>query len=129
MFWNALDPDLEIRGSGVGSSRPLDKGGPVSPKNFFDPRASVWSKNKGDRALPLDPPLKTFSCGTNAGSSEQARWAHLACSGSESSERRIRFMLPARGFSYIIRTIVMWHFKLPTKRCLSFQTDNILTNN
>ena len=35
MFWNALDPDLEIRGSGVGSSRPLDKGRPGLSKKYF----------------------------------------------------------------------------------------------
>ena len=33
------DPDIQIRGGGGGL------------------RASVWSKNKGGLALPLDPPL------------------------------------------------------------------------
>ena len=58
------DPDLEIRGVGVGrSSKPLDKGGGagLSKKFFSAVRASVWSKNKGGawapRAPPLDPPL------------------------------------------------------------------------
>ena len=53
-----LDPDLEIRESW--SSRPLDKGAPVSKQNFSALRVSVWSKNKGGlapRAPPLDPPM------------------------------------------------------------------------
>ena len=55
------DPDLEIRGGGGGSSRPLDKGGGRSPPpNFLALRASFWSKNKGGpapRVSPMDPPL------------------------------------------------------------------------
>ena len=43
---SVVDSDRQIRG-GRQSSRPWDKGGPVS-KNFFSAlRASVWSKNKG----------------------------------------------------------------------------------
>ena len=42
---------------------------------------------------------RTFSCGTNAGSPERARWAHLACSGSQ-SESKNRFILPAREFTH-----------------------------
>ena len=53
------DPDLEMGGGG-GSSRPLDKGGGRSPKNFF----SVWSKNKGG-APPLDPPLQSHNENSN----------------------------------------------------------------
>ena len=45
------DPDLEITGWG----------GHGLPPNFFSAlRASVWSKNKGGRAPPLDPPLDSF---------------------------------------------------------------------
>ena len=46
-----------------GGSRPLDNeggGGPSQNKFFSALRASVWSKNKGGRALrasPMDPPL------------------------------------------------------------------------
>ena len=49
----------------------------------------------------------TCSCGTKAGNHERARWAHLARTGSQ-SERRIRFILPARGFSQIINTVLAW---------------------
>ena len=42
---------------------------------------------------------RPFSCGTNAANLERATWTHLARSGSH-SERRIRFILPARGFSH-----------------------------
>ena len=42
------------------------------------------------------------SCGTNAGSPERARSVHLALLDSQ-SERRIRFILPARRFSHITR--------------------------
>ena len=46
---------------GSAGFRPWDKGGTRSPKKFFSVlRASVWSKNKGDRpprAPPLDSPL------------------------------------------------------------------------
>jgi len=59
------DPDLQIRGSR--SFRPSDKGGPGHPdpeirgapglKIFFSAlRASVWSKNKGERAPPGPSP-------------------------------------------------------------------------
>ena len=41
------------------------------------------------------------SCRTNAKNRERARQAHFACSGSQ-SERMIRFILPACGFSHII---------------------------
>ena len=57
------DPDLEIRGRGDRSSRPLDREeGSRSPKKIFSAlRVSVWSKNNGwlgaPRASPLDPPL------------------------------------------------------------------------
>ena len=45
------DPDLEMGG----------RGGTVSPNIFFSAlRASVWSKNKGGRAPPLDPPLDSL---------------------------------------------------------------------
>ena len=43
---------------------------------------------------------RTFSDVTNAGNPERAKWVHLACSGSQ-SERRIRFILPARGLNHI----------------------------
>ena len=49
--------------------------------------------------------MNFFSCGTNAGNPERARWAHLACSGSQ-LERRIRLILHARGFSHIIKTVL-----------------------
>ena len=42
-----------------------------------------------------------FCCGTDKGNPEQARWALLACSGSQ-SEQRILFILPACGYSHII---------------------------
>ena len=45
---------------------------------------------------------RTFSYGTDAGIPERARKAHSARSGSQ-SEHRIRFILPARGFSHIIK--------------------------
>ena len=42
------DADLEIKGGGGRSSRPLDKGGARSPlKIFSTPRGSVWFKNNG----------------------------------------------------------------------------------
>jgi len=44
----------------------------------------------------------SFSCGTNVGNPERARWVHLALLDSQ-SERRIRFILPARRFSHITR--------------------------
>ena len=44
-----------------GGSRPSDKmggwGGQSQKKFFSAHRASVWSKIRGDRAPPLDPPL------------------------------------------------------------------------
>ena len=46
------DPDLEIRGGGGGSSRPLDKGGRSPPKHFLALRASFWSKDKGGASPP-----------------------------------------------------------------------------
>ena len=59
------DPDFEMGGEGGGggrgegrwSSTPLHKGwGAGLPKQFFLAlRASVWFKNKGERAPPLDP--------------------------------------------------------------------------
>ena len=46
-----------LREGGARSSRPLDGGGGRSPKNIFSAlRASVWSKNKGGRVGPPDPP-------------------------------------------------------------------------
>ena len=42
---------------------------------------------------------RTFSSGTNAGNPERARWAHLACSGSQ-SESGNRFILQAREFTH-----------------------------
>ena len=50
------DPHLEIRGPR--SSRPLDKwrGGGVSKKTFSALRATVWSKNRGSRALRAPDP-------------------------------------------------------------------------
>ena len=42
---------------------------------------------------------RPFSCRTNAANLERATWTHLARSGSH-SERRTRFILPARGFSH-----------------------------
>ena len=40
------DPDLEIRG-GPGHPDPEIGGKPVSQKNYFGLRVSVWSKNNG----------------------------------------------------------------------------------
>lgn len=42
-----------------------------------------------------------FCCGTDTGNPEQARWALLACSGSQ-SEQRILFILRSWGYSHII---------------------------
>ena len=42
---------------------------------------------------------RTFSCGTNAGNLERARWAHLTYSGSQ-SESGNRFILQAREFTH-----------------------------
>lgn len=42
---------------------------------------------------------KTFTCGTNVGNPKWAKWAHLARLGSQ-LECRIRFILPAPGFSH-----------------------------
>ena len=47
---------------------------------------------------------RTFSCGTNAGNSERARWTHLAHSVSQ-SERTIR--LSACGFIRIIKKVTV----------------------
>ena len=56
------DPDLEIRGGGQGrSSRPLQKGGPVSKKIFFafGPQFGLKIRRGGGGGdPPLDPPLK-----------------------------------------------------------------------
>ena len=50
------DPDLEIRGRGGGSSRPLDRGGEPSQKNVpFRPQFGL--KIKEGPAPSLDPPL------------------------------------------------------------------------
>ena len=60
------DPDLEIRGPR--SSRPLDKwrgGRGVSKKTFSALRASVWSKNRGSRALRAPPGSATASVNHN----------------------------------------------------------------
>ena len=45
----------------------------------------------------------TLSWGKNAGNPKQARWVHLAPSGSQ-SEHRIHFILPAPRFSNIINS-------------------------
>ena len=45
-----------------------------------------------------------------AGSPEQARWLHLARSGSQ-SQRRIWFILPTRGASHIINLLIIWQGK------------------
>ena len=45
---------------------------------------------------------RSCPCGTNAGNPEQARWVHFSRSGSQ-SENRIRFFLPSRGFSHLIK--------------------------
>ena len=47
---------------------------------------------------------RTCSCGTNAENPKRARWTRLACLGSQ-LERRIRFILPARGFSHILKLL------------------------
>ena len=50
------DADLEIKGGGGRSSRPLDKGGARSPlKIFSTPRGSVWFKNNGGGSEPPGP--------------------------------------------------------------------------
>ena len=46
--------------------------------------------------------LVKFCLRDTAGSPEQARWLHLARSGSQ-SQREIWFILPARGTSHIIK--------------------------
>ena len=50
------DPNLQIRGGGR-SYRLRDKGGGGHQKIFLPPQASVWPKNKGGPAPPLDLPL------------------------------------------------------------------------
>ena len=45
---------------------------------------------------------RTVSCSIDAGNPERERQANLARSGGQ-SEHRIRFILPARGFSHIIK--------------------------
>ena len=55
-----VNPDLEIRGEGGRSSRPLDKGGGGgrSPKKFFSAlRASVSSRNKVEQGPSPGSPL------------------------------------------------------------------------
>ena len=62
------DPDLDITAGGgggrLGSSRPLEKGGPVSKKCFrpFGPQFGLKIREEGagpgSRAPPLDPPLR-----------------------------------------------------------------------
>ena len=49
-----VDPNLQIRVGGGGSSRPCHKGLVQSPKNFF--RALVWSNNNGGPALLCPSP-------------------------------------------------------------------------
>ena len=61
--------------------------------------------NKGFIIWPKDYTKKFRFCGNKAGNPEQARWAHLARSGSQ-SEHRIRFILPIRGASNIIRHVI-----------------------
>ena len=49
--------------------------------------------------------LVKFCLQDTAGSPERARWLHLARSGSQ-SQRAIWFILPARGASHIIITMI-----------------------
>ena len=44
---------------------------------------------------------RTFTCGTNMGNPKWAKWAHLACLGSQ-LECKVRFILPAHGFKHKI---------------------------
>ena len=60
-----------------------------------------------NKRLIVWPERKIFSCGNNAGNPERARCVR---SGSQ-SERRIRSILPARGFSLIINLLI---YKLET---------------
>ena len=75
----------------------------ILAKFFF---AFLWTKTKtGLNGLKITPKDFRF-CRTNAGNSEQARYAHLAHSGSQ-LEHRIHFILPASGASHIINYITV----------------------
>ena len=54
------DPDLQIRGRGGRSSRPLDGGGAVLNFFFSTFQAPVWSKNNGRPGPP--GPLPAWIC-------------------------------------------------------------------
>ena len=59
------DPDLEIRGGGgSGHPDPEIRGRTVPPQIFSAPWAPFWSKNKGEGAGPLAPPIDPpLECG------------------------------------------------------------------
>ena len=67
---------------------------------------------------------KRFSCGTNAGNPEPARWAYIL--GSQ-SERGIHYILPAHGFSHIIKSDIQGVFR-GTSTQRSLQTYGQVTN-
>ena len=67
--------------------------------------AVLTAHDGGNKGFIIWPKEKTLSCGTNAGSHEQARLSHLARLGSQ-SEHKIRFILPARTFGHIINIII-----------------------
>ena len=62
----------------------------------------------GNKGFIIWPKEKTLSCGTNAGSHEQARLSHLARLGSQ-SEHMVRFILPSRTFGHIININIKGH--------------------
>ena len=60
--WDKPSAGSRLWDKGGGDIQTLRKGGRGGlPKTFFGLQASVWSKNKGARAPPLDPPLKPYS--------------------------------------------------------------------
>ena len=63
---------------------------------------------------------ENFPYRTNMGNPKLARRAHLAHSGSQ-SELRICVILPAHGFSNIIKVVIcQFHLKLFLKVCITF---------
>ena len=107
------DPDLEIRGGGgERSSRPLDKGGPGLPKNFFRPFGPQFGpKLRGGAAPP----------GPTPGSATEVGKFCIQLSRERLSEK-VHATIP-KGitggfeFSFLRRNLKQWHEKPWTYVC------------
>ena len=85
-------------------SRWLDIG-QVDCWRFYVPRQSHLNRTSLVNKEFIIWPKKNFSCGTSAGNPKRERWTHLAPSGSQ-AEHRIRFILPARSLSLIVKSVI-----------------------